>query len=132
MPARLHQHAVARLGGEAGAASLLREVEEHAAPGAGDGGERGVELLGAVAVAGAVDLAGDARGVHAREQRRAAAEPCRMATASAGWPVVRLWKRWARNRPWVVSSAPHVEGEQRALHGGPLIGRLAGRASASS
>src|SRR5215468_8754494 len=27
-----------------------------------------------------------------------------VATATAGWPVLRLWKRWARKRPCTVSS----------------------------
>jgi hypothetical protein len=115
--ARLHQHAVARLGREAGTAPLLRQVEEDTASRAGDGAEGGVELLGAVAIAGAVDLAGDARRVHAGEQRCAAAEAAD-GHREGGVPRRQVVEA-VDPEPAVDGVEPlRVEREQGPLHGG--------------
>ncbi len=70
LAARLYQHAIARLGGEPRAASLLQQVEDDAASGVRDPGECGVELFRAVAVAAAERFAGHARRMDASEERR--------------------------------------------------------------
>ncbi len=133
--ARLHEHAVTRLGGEARAAAFLREIEEHAAAGGGDGGERGVELLGAIAVAGAVDLAGDARRVHSSQQRGATGEIAdgdRDRRLAGGQVVEAMGAEAAVHRV----ERPLVECQQRAVdgrsHRARLIGCLLDRASGSS
>src|SRR6516162_11560816 len=47
-----------------------------------------------------------------------------VATATAGWPVVRLWKRWARKRPCTVSS-----GRSSSPSSAPSMAGLIGCAS---
>src|SRR4029077_12536326 len=50
-----------------------------------------------------------------------------MATATAVWPVVRLWKRWARKRPCTVSS-----GRSSSASRAPSMAGLIARASSGA
>ena len=118
IPARLHQHAVARLGGEAGAASFLRQVEEDAPSGRGDCRERGVELLGAVAVARTVHLAGDARGVHACQQRSAGRQVA-AGDGDGGLPRREIVEEVRAEAPVDRVERPHAKREERALDARP-------------
>ena len=64
----LNQHPVARLGGEPGPPSLLHEIEEHPTTFSCDRFQRGIQLLGAVTIAGAEGFTRHAGRVHAGEQ----------------------------------------------------------------
>ena len=81
------QRVGADLVAEADAAPLLPQIDDDAAARRGDGGERAVELLAAVALERAQRLAGPALRMHAREQRRrrhaaASSGPATIATCS--------------------------------------------------
>jgi hypothetical protein len=121
--ARLHDHAIARLRAESGAASLLHQVEDHAAARIGDARQRELELIDAVAVTAAVGLAGDARRVHARQHRLAAAQVavCDRERIATGGDVLEHVRREVavhggeRRR----TAAQHLSGDvvARAAHG---------------